>query len=224
MSRMFTIVSSVVHGVVITSVLAAQLLAVGTLPTPRRPLSFQGAMPVRIVDIPLPAPSRGMKRAGAAPAVSDAQAVAPIVAPNGVQPDTGVPSIGDSPTPLNGVEAGFSSAVGLTPIENVPPPPAPPQTPIPLHQGMQAPRKIVNADPIYPRTAQQAHIEGVVIIETIIDVQGRVSSARVLRSLPMLDQAEMDAVRQWTFTPARLNGVAVPVVMTVTVTFTLNQR
>lgn len=223
MSRMFTIVSIVVHGVVITSVLAAQLLAVGTLPTPRRPLSFEGAMPVRVVDIPLPAPSRGVKRAGAAPLGSDAQALAPIVPPNGVQPDTGAPSTGDSSTPLNGVEAGFGSAVGLTPVENVPPP-VPPQTPIPLHQGMQAPRKIVNVDPIYPRAAQQAHIEGVVIIETIIDVQGRVSSAHVLRSYPMLDQAAIDAVRQWMFTPARLNGVAVSVVMTVTVTFTLNQR
>jgi len=44
---------------------------------------------------------------------------------------------------------------------------------------------------------------------------------RVLRSVPLLDQAATDAVRQWEFTPTRLNGVAVPVVMTVTVNFTL---
>jgi protein TonB len=43
----------------------------------------------------------------------------------------------------------------------------------------------------------------------------------VLRSIPLLDQAAVDAVRQWEYTPSRLNGVPVPVVITVTVTFTL---
>ena len=45
---------------------------------------------------------------------------------------------------------------------------------------------------------------------------------RVLRSIPLLDQAATDAVRQWEYTPTLLNGVPVPVIMTVTVTFTLN--
>jgi protein TonB len=48
-----------------------------------------------------------------------------------------------------------------------------------------------------------------------------VSDARVLRSIPLLDQAALDAVRQWEFTPTLLNGVPVPVIMTVTVQFTL---
>ena len=46
-------------------------------------------------------------------------------------------------------------------------------------------------------------------------------NARVLRSIPLLDQAALDAVRQWEFAPTRLNGAAVPVIMTVTIQFSL---
>ncbi len=93
-----------------------------------------------------------------------------------------------------------------------------------LHSGMQAPRKTVNVDPVYPRVAQAVRIEGVVILEAVIDVQGRVESVRVLRSIPLLDQAAVDAVKQWTFTPTLLNGVPVPIAMTVTVNFELASR
>ena len=61
------------------------------------------------------------------------------------------------------------------------------------------------------------------ILEAIIDVQGNVSSVHVLRSIPLLDQAAVDAVRQWRYTPALLNGTPVPVVMTVTVSFQLTR-
>jgi periplasmic protein TonB len=49
-----------------------------------------------------------------------------------------------------------------------------------------------------------------------------VQDARVLRSIPLLDAAALDAVKQWEFTPTLLNGVPVPVIMTVTVQFTLS--
>ena len=75
--------------------------------------------------------------------------------------------------------------------------------------------------PVYPAIAQQARVEGIVIIEAIIGADGRVQQARVLRSKPLLDEAALDAVRQWVFTPTLLNGVPVPVIMTVTVNFTL---
>ena len=63
--------------------------------------------------------------------------------------------------------------------------------------------------------------DGVVIIEATIGPNGAVQEAKVLRSIPLLDAAALDAVRQWTFTPTTLNGVPVPVIMTVTVNFTL---
>jgi protein TonB len=86
---------------------------------------------------------------------------------------------------------------------------------------MQAPLKIVDVAPRYPPLAQAAHVEGVVILEAVIDADGSVTSVKVLRSIPLLDDAAVRAVRAWRFTPARLNGQAVPVVMTVTVNFAL---
>ena len=67
-------------------------------------------------------------------------------------------------------------------------------------------------------------VQGVVIIEATIDSLGNVANARVLKSVPTLDQAAIDAVQQWQFKPTLLNGVAVPVIMTVTVNFTLDSR
>jgi len=63
---------------------------------------------------------------------------------------------------------------------------------------------------VYPSIAQSARVQGVVIVEATIGPDGKVSDARVLRSIPLLDQAALDAVRQWVFTPTLLNGVPFP--------------
>ena len=81
--------------------------------------------------------------------------------------------------------------------------------------------RLKDARPVYPAIAQSARVQGVVIIEATIGPNGAVQEAKVLRSIPLLDQAALDAVRQWQFTPTLLNGVPVPVIMTVTVNFTL---
>ena len=87
---------------------------------------------------------------------------------------------------------------------------------------IKAPLKIRNVQPIYPPIAQSARVQGVVIIEATIDRRGKVTGSRVLRSVPLLDQAALDAVRQWEYEPTLVNGVAVPVIVTVTVNFTLH--
>jgi protein TonB len=61
----------------------------------------------------------------------------------------------------------------------------------------------------------------VVILECTISGEGKVTDVKVLRGIPLLDSAAQDAVRQWEFTPTLLNGVPVPVIMTVTVNFSL---
>lgn len=64
-------------------------------------------------------------------------------------------------------------------------------------------------------------LQGLVIIEATIDADGRVTDTRVLRSIPLLDAAALAAVQQWRFAPTRLNGLPVPLVMTVTIQFSL---
>lgn len=86
---------------------------------------------------------------------------------------------------------------------------------------IRVPVKTTDVKPVFPPEAQQARIQGVVIFEITIDEAGKVAEARVLRSIPLLDHAAEDAVRQWEFTPTLLNGTPVPVIMTVTVQFSL---
>lgn len=104
-----------------------------------------------------------------------------------------------------------------------PPPPAPPSTQAPLRVGgnIRAPAKLRHVAAVYPPEAQQAKISGVVIIEATIGPDGLVYEAKVLKSIPLLDQAAIDSVRQWEFEPTLLNGAPVPVIMTVTVNFAL---
>lgn len=101
-------------------------------------------------------------------------------------------------------------------------PAATPPPPVRIGGAIPEPRKIGHVDPVYPDIAKQARVQGIVILECTIDTQGRVSDVRVLRGIPLLDEAAIEAVRQWVYEPTRLNGVPVPVLMTVTVNFRLN--
>jgi len=96
-----------------------------------------------------------------------------------------------------------------------------PVTPIRIGGDIRPPTKTKDAAPVYPPEAQRAGVSGPVILEAVVGEDGKVRSARVLRSIPQLDQAAITAVQQWEYTPTLLNGVAVPVVMTVTVNFSL---
>jgi serine/threonine-protein kinase len=132
---------------------------------------------------------------------------------NGASP-TGVADAGSTG---NSVVAG--GVVGE--VTQPPPPPPPPQSPVRIGGSIKAPQKIKHVPAVYPAVAQSARVQGVVVLEAVIGPDGKVGSARVLRSIPLLDQAALDAVSQWEFTPTLLKGVAVPVIMTVTVSFTL---
>jgi protein TonB len=224
MRRSFTFVSVVAHAIVITTALIAQVLAVGPLPTPRTPLTFVGSMPIRLVDIPLPRPA---PPASTPPVPATSIYAAPLVAPSAMGKE---PEVDPWPSriPDGGVDGSITTGIPMATLAEPPPPPPPPppapQKPVHLSSGMQVPRKLANVDPVYPRVAQTARIEGVVILEATIDTRGRVIDVRVLRSMPLLDQAAVDAVRQWIYTPTLLNGVPVPIVMTVTVNFKLQER
>jgi TonB family protein len=92
---------------------------------------------------------------------------------------------------------------------------------VPVGGQIREPRRLTYVPPVYPVVAQAARVEGIVILEAIIDETGAVRDVRVLRSIPLLDRAAIDAVSRWRYLPTTLNGVAVPVIMTVTVSFKL---
>jgi len=77
--------------------------------------------------------------------------------------------------------------------------------------------------PLYPPEAAAAGVEGVVIAELVIDETGDVKDAKIVRSIPLLDDAALKAVRNWHFEPTIVNGQPVPVRMTVTVNFTTSR-
>jgi len=130
-------------------------------------------------------------------------------------PDYPGQETGNTPGDLNGVDngTGETPAVGSgTELEG----------PYIIGGDVQAPFLISQLEPDYPEGARLAHKEGVVILEATITPGGEVNNVRILRSAnPLLDAAAERAVRQWRYKPATLNGRAVSVYLTVTVTFGL---
>lgn len=122
-----------------------------------------------------------------------------------------------------------------------PPPPAkqikdPPQPPRPPSEeelkafakgAIQAvgeirpPKLIKDVAPIYPELARKAGVSGIIVLSVRTDVYGRVTEVKVLRSIPLLDQAAVDAVRQWIYEPKLIEGKPSPVVFSLTITFKL---
>jgi TonB family protein len=105
-------------------------------------------------------------------------------------------------------------------------PPKPPKPPTPAQQPCYAvgfpgapPLKIVDRRPVYPAAARAAGVTGVVIVSITIDEDGKVINPRILRSIPLLDQAALDAVNAWKFSPARLHEKAVCVTTVVAIQF-----
>jgi TonB family protein len=94
--------------------------------------------------------------------------------------------------------------------------------PRPVGGAIREPRKVRNVRPDYPESMKARHIQGIVVLECVIAPTGRVSSVRLLRGVhDDLDRAAIEAVRKWEYTPTVIDGVPVPVIMTVTVNFRL---
>jgi protein TonB len=111
---------------------------------------------------------------------------------------------------------------GASPAHLTAPPPPPPAAPVRVGGEIQSPRKIHDAMPAYPPVARMAKIGGIVIVDATIAKDGSVKDAKILRGQPLLNQAALEAVSQWRYTPTLLNGQPVEVLMTVTVTFEIH--
>lgn len=97
----------------------------------------------------------------------------------------------------------------------------PGEAPVRALDGIAPPTLIKRVDPVYPPEARQAGIEGIVILEATTDPEGRIVSVKVLRSIPELERAAVDAVKQWIYEPMMIDGKPRGVVFTVTVRFML---
>jgi TonB family protein len=122
----------------------------------------------------------------------------------------------DAPAPATRPGARSPKTVGLSGEG------AAPVAPMPVGGEIQEPRKTRHVNPVYPKEALVARVQGAVVLECTISPQGKIVAVKTLRSVPLLDAAAIAAVEQWEYTPTLLNGVAVPVIMTVTVNFRLN--
>jgi protein TonB len=202
--------SIVAHVMGACALIIAPLYATDTLPEPRTATEF-----IRVV--PLATPTPPPVRLDRTPRVAAHRDAAPIEAPDGIRAEEPVEPVNDAlRDDLGPIVFGSDMPVA----DFVPPPPSPPQ-PVRVGGDIRPPQRVIDVAPVYPAIARAAGVQGIVILEATIGEDGGVRDVRVLRSLPLLDLAAIDAVRQWRFTPTLLNGQPVPVVMTVTVAFKL---
>ncbi|HEY7189452.1 MAG TPA: TonB family protein [Vicinamibacterales bacterium] len=222
------LVSTTAQVLVVGSLIAIPILLVtDTVPEIPTMMAFVADVPPPPPPPPPPAPAA--PKPAATPAA--AAAVNPAAAP--VEPPKEIAAERPSDEGINdgvpgGVEGGvpggiLGGVVGGLPEAPPPPPPPPVQRgPIRIGGQIKAPALVKRIEPAYPPIAVSAHLEGVVILEAIVDREGKVNEVTLLRSLhPLLDREAELAVKQWRYSPLVLNGIAERFVVTVTLSFHL---
>jgi protein TonB len=219
-------------GVLGLVVVVPVLFVTGGLPEPPTMMAFVAAPPPPPPPPPPAAPAQPAKKVeAAATAPTVGHFAAPIEAPATVTPEpagkdedaVGVPGGVEGGVP-GGVVGGV---VGGLPEAPPPPPPAPaaPSAPVRIGGKVQPPRLIDRVEPSYPPMAVSAHLQGIVILEAIVNEEGRVTEVKVLRSVnPLLDKEALNAVRQWRYAPVILNGTPVKFVLSVSLSFSLQNH
>jgi protein TonB len=221
-------IAALIHALALTLMVTLPLLRVRDLPN----VDVSDVLVVPVLpSTPLPPPKArsgnpGSRISARRVAVVAAQAwrFAPVEVPSGIVEedlgsggaDFGIPGGVDYGTgegmPVNLLGAGLYDLIGK-----------PAESPVLAVGDVKPPRLVHRVEPDYPAIPREAHIQGIVILEATTDIYGRVTSVRVLRSVPLLDEAAVDAVRQWVYEPLLVNGRPRPVTFTVTVTFVLKK-
>ncbi len=219
-----TVVSAVIHCLLLLLILVVPLLMSDEIPDPTSVVKAFFVEPTAPPPPPPPPPPPAPKAAVQPKVlpkpveVNPQQFTAPVDVPQEIRPeemDFGVEGV------PGGVEGGVPGGVVGGVVGGLPDAPAPGQA-VRVGGQIREPKKLKDVKPVYPDIAKQARVQGIVILECTISPQGKVTDVKVLRGIPLLDQAAQDAVKQWVYTPTLLNGVPVPVIMTVTVNFRLS--
>jgi len=219
-------VSIAIHTVVLIAVVVVPLMTAEALPEPTSVVKAFFVEPQNAPPPPPPPPPPAPKaqvqpRTASTPRpVQENTFTAPIETPDEVRPDEGI-DLGVEGGVPGGVEGGVPGGVVGGIVGGMPDAPPPP-TAVRVGGQIKEPKKLKNVAPVYPDIAKQARVQGVVILECTISPQGKVTDVKILRGIPLLDAAATDAVKQWVYSPTLLNGVPVPVIMTVTVNFKLS--
>ena len=217
--------SVLAHVALVAAVVALPLLMDAPLPRAGGAVQAFFATPLELAPPPPPPPPPAPAARPAAtvpvPVERTDGFVAPIETPAEIVPEAGL-DLGVVGGVAGGVEGGVPGGVVGGVVGGLPEaPPAPKPPPVRVGGRIKEPTKLKAVAPVYPDAAVNARIEGVVILECLISPLGRVSEVKVLRGVPLLEEAAVDAVRQWVYTPTLMDGVPVPVLMTVTVRFDL---
>jgi protein TonB len=225
------VVSVAAHGAVLSAaILLPLLVASEKLPVVPTMMAFV-ASPVAPPPPPPPPPPKAPARAAEAkplPTAASNPNAAPIDAPSAITPEPLFPGE-DAFGVEGGVEGGVAGGTlggivgGLVDAPPPPPPPPPPapQQPVRIGGQISAPELLRRVEPVYPDIAVIAKVTGTVILEAVVATDGSVQTVKVLRPVKFLDQAAIDAVKQWRYKPLVLNGIPTPFVLTVTLTFSI---
>ena len=225
-SQSYTLpVSIAIHALVLLAVVVVPLLTSEELPEPTSVVKAFFVEPAAAPPPPPPPPPpaprpQNQPKPTSTPVPTDNKFQAPIETPEQVKPEEGI-DLGVEGGVPGGVEGGVPGGVVGGVVGGLPDAP-PPAAAVRVGGQIKEPKKLKHVNPAYPDIAKQARVQGVVILECTISPQGKVTDVKVLRGIPLLDAAAIEAVKQWVYSPTLLNGVPVPVIMTVTVNFRLS--
>ena len=216
-------VSIALHALVLLVVVVVPLITSEELPEPTSAVKAFFVEPAAPPPPPPPPPPPAPKaqvqpRTAPTPVPQEnPKFTAPVEVPEEIKPEEGI-DLGVEGGVPGGVEGGVPGGVVGGVVGGLPDAPPPTQA-VRVGGQIKEPKKLKDVKPVYPDIAKQARVQGVVILECTISPQGKVSDVKILRGIPLLDAAAIEAVKQWVYTPTLLNGVPVPVIMTVTVNF-----
>jgi periplasmic protein TonB len=227
--------STTAQAAVAAAALAISVLFVGErIPEAPTMLAFVAPPP----PPPAPAPPSAQRPAPVKPLTqpqrvpSTHERVTPVEEPKAVEPepapvDDGVTG-GVKDQVEGGVEGGVPGGIVGGIVGGLPEPPPPPapadRAPIRVGGQIHAPTLLHRVEPFYPPIAADAGLQGIVILEALIDRDGTVAEVKILRSAGLLDKEALIAVRQWRYSPLVLNGERQRFILTVTLSFSLQSK